>query len=286
MPVEPTPRRRRLGAELRRARDAKGWTQEEAAVHLGYRSLSTVSKIEAGTQGLKLQQLAHFFEVLGITDEATREEWRELVRRAAEPDWHQRFKGVVDAPLSEHLTEIEQAESVFHWSPAVLHGLLQIPEYERAVVEANRTWRTTEDIDRFIRARREHSAAMQDRSKPFKLWSVIPEGLLRREVGGRQVAAAQVQHLINLMHTDPNYTIQALPSAAGAHSGMDGPFMLMRYPKGPDTVTIEAARALLHLNQPETVEWYRTTADYLKTDALGQKATLKLLQSIAKELAP
>ncbi|MDH6122726.1 DUF397 domain-containing protein [Kitasatospora sp. GAS204B] len=64
MPVEPTPRRRRLGTEIRRAREALGWSQEEAAQRLGYRALSTVSKIENGSQGVKVQQLAHFFEVL------------------------------------------------------------------------------------------------------------------------------------------------------------------------------------------------------------------------------
>ncbi|MFJ8085202.1 multiprotein-bridging factor 1 family protein [Streptomyces sp. NPDC096205] len=47
-----------------------GWSQEEAAQRLGYRALSTVSKIENGTQGVKLQSLAHFFEVLQIHDPA------------------------------------------------------------------------------------------------------------------------------------------------------------------------------------------------------------------------
>ena len=80
--IPPTPRRRRLGAELRRIREALGWTQEEAANRLGYRSFSTVSKIEKGVQGLKIQQLPHFFEVYEITDPSLREGLRDLVRRA------------------------------------------------------------------------------------------------------------------------------------------------------------------------------------------------------------
>jgi hypothetical protein len=66
---------------------------------------------------------------------------------------------------------------------------------------------------------------------------------------------------------------------------MDGPFMLMSFTSGRDTAAIEGARALLHLNEPDTVEVYRTTSDHLKSDALGLKASLSLLNTIAKELS-
>ncbi|MDX2757325.1 helix-turn-helix domain-containing protein [Streptomyces europaeiscabiei] len=285
MPVEPTPRRRRLGAEIRRAREALGWTQEEAARQLGYKALSTVSKIEKGTQGVKIQQLPHFFEVLGVDDPAVREQWRELVRKAGEPDWWQRFEGVVNDPLGDYLSEIEEASSLFVWNPVVLHALLQTEEYERAVIEGGRAWKTAEEIDRFVAMRREHRLHMLDREPRLKVWAVLPEGLLRQEVGGSGVARGQVEHLIHLARTDPSVTIQVLPFSAGAHAGMDGPFMLMTFPTGRDTAVIEAIRALLHLNEPDTVEIYRTTSDHLKSDALSPNASMSLLNTIAKELA-
>ncbi|MGW0672539.1 Scr1 family TA system antitoxin-like transcriptional regulator [Streptomyces sp. NPDC002746] len=91
--------------------------------------------------------------------------------------------------------------------------------------------------------------------------------------------------LINLAGTNPSITIQALPFRAGAHAGMDGPFMLMSFPTGRDLVCIESMRTLLHLNEPEAVEVYRTTSDMLKGDALSQKASVPLLTTIAKDLA-
>lgn len=285
MPVEPTPRRRRLGTEIRRAREALGWSQEEAARRLGYRALSTISKIENGTQGIKPQVLAHFFEVLQISDDVRRNQWRDLVRRASEPDWHQRYSGVVDDPLGDYLTEVEEAVTLFHWNASSLHGLLQTPSYERAVVEGSRAWTTAEDIERFIAMRSEHRRLMAARQPPLKMWSVIPEGLLRQEVGGRAVAKAQVEHLIDLLRNDSNVTIQVLPLSAGAHAGMDGPYMLMSFATGNDTVTIEATRTRLHLTDAEVVEVYRTTSSHLKSDALGQKASLSLLRTIVKELS-
>ncbi|WP_394426301.1 helix-turn-helix domain-containing protein [Streptomyces sp. SGAir0957] len=285
MPVEPTPRRRRLGAELRRIREALGWTQEEAARRLGYQSLSTVSKIEKGVQGLKIQQLPHFFEVYQIDDPALRDELRNLVRRAGEADWWQRYEGVVDDPLGDYLSLVESASSLFVFNPVAIHGLLQTPAYARAVTEGSRAWKTPEDIDRFVAMRQEHQKNMLERDPALKIWAVLPEGLLRQEVGGKAVMRAQIEHLIGLARTDPNITIQVLPYRAGAHAGMDGHFMLMSFPTGRDLVCIESIRALLHLNEPETVEVYRTTSDMLKSDALSQKASVPLLTTIAKDLA-
>ncbi|MFG3078282.1 helix-turn-helix domain-containing protein [Streptomyces sp. RM1] len=285
MPVEPTPRRRRLGAELRHIRESLGWTQEEAAKRLGYQSFSTVSKIEKGVQGLKIQQLPHFFEVYQIDDPALREELRNLVRRAGEADWWQRYEGVVDDPLGDYLSLVESAGSLFVFNPVAIHGLLQTSEYARAVTEGSRAWKTPEDIDRFVAMRQEHQKNMLERDPVLKIWAVLPEGLLRQEVGGKAVMRAQIEHLIALARTNPNITIQVLPYRAGAHAGMDGSFMLMSFPTGRDLVCIESMRALLHLNEPETVEVYRTTSDLLKSDALSQKASVPLLTTIAKDLA-
>ncbi|MFF0306275.1 helix-turn-helix domain-containing protein [Streptosporangium sp. NPDC004379] len=285
MPVEPTPRRRRLGAELRRIREALGWTQEEAASRLGYQSLSTVSKIENGLQGLRIQQLPHFFEVYGVTDAALREELRDLVRRAGEIDWWQRYEGVVDDPLGDYFSQVENAGALFVFNPLAIYGLLQTPEYARAVTEGSRVWKTPEDIDRFVALRLEHQRAMAERRPPLKLWAVIPEGVLRQEVGGRACMRAQIEHLMHLARTSPSVTIQVLPFSAGAHAGMDGPFMLMSFPAGRDLVCVESLRTSLHLNEPETVELYRTTSDLLKSDALSPKASLPLLATIAKEFS-
>ncbi|GAA4198855.1 helix-turn-helix transcriptional regulator [Streptosporangium oxazolinicum] len=285
MPVEPTPRRRRLGAELRRIREALGWTQEEAAGHLGYQSLSTVSKIENGLQGLRIQQLPHFFEVFGITDTVLREELRDLVRRAGEADWWQRYEGVVDDPLGDYLSQVENANALFVFNPLAVHGLLQTPEYARAVTEGSRVWKTPEEIDHFVALRLEHQRTMLERRLPLKIWTVLPEGVLHQEVGGRACMRAQIEHLIHLARTNPAVTIQVLPFSAGAHAGMDGPFMFMSFSTGRDLVCIESLRASLHLNEPEVVELYRTTSDLLKSDALSPKASIPLLAAIAKDLS-
>ncbi|MFI9630069.1 helix-turn-helix domain-containing protein [Streptomyces sp. NPDC052042] len=284
MAVDPTPRRRRLGAELRRIREELGWTQDEAAQRLGYKSLATVSKIEGGTQRVTVQQLPHVLEVYQVRDEGLRRRLRELVQRAGEPDWWQRYEGVVDDPLGDYLSQVEMASGLFVWNPNAVHGLLQTRDYAHAVTEGSRVWKRLQDIDHFVELRMEHQKSMGDREPPLKMWAVLSEGLLRQEVGGREVMRKQVQHLIALATKSPNVTIQVLPYKAGAHAGMDGPFIHMTFPAGPDVIVIESMRASLHMNQPDNVELYRTAADLLKSEALSHNASVPLLESIAKDL--
>ncbi|MFJ1706855.1 helix-turn-helix transcriptional regulator [Kitasatospora sp. NBC_00374] len=285
MAVEPTPRRRRIGSEVRQARLRVGWSVEQAAEALGYGSASTISKIENGTQGIKLQQLPHFFQVLQIDDPEVQEAWRDMVRNARKRDWHQRYPGVVDDPLGDYLASLELACALFIWYPVVVHGLLQCDDYERAVIIASRAWKSEEDIGRFITTRRNMRLEALDRQPALPIWAVLTEAQLRQEVGGRQTARAQVEHLINLARTHRNIVIQVIPLSHGAHAGMDGPFMAMSFPTGRDTVTIEGMRAALHLHDPETVTAYRTTSDHLKTDALSPADSLALLSRIAKDLS-
>ncbi|MFD7645681.1 Scr1 family TA system antitoxin-like transcriptional regulator [Kitasatospora sp. NPDC059795] len=271
--------------EVRLARRRLGWSLDEAAAKLGYESASTCSKIENGTQGIKPQQLPHFFEILGITDSAVQGFWRDLVRNAGDRNWPQLYPGVTDDPLGDYLVNLEIANGLFIWSPVAVHGLLQCDAYELAVILAGRAWRGQEDIQRFITVRRNSRHAALARKTPLPIWAVLTEAQLRQEVGGRETARAQVLHLAELTRTHPNIVIQVIPLSHGAHAGCDGPFMSWTFPTGYNSVTIEGMKAALHLNDPATVADYRTTSDHLKTDALPPKESLELLTRIAKDLS-
>ncbi|WP_030458512.1 helix-turn-helix transcriptional regulator [Kitasatospora sp. NRRL B-11411] len=284
MAVEPTPRRRKLGTEVRHARRRLNWSVEEAAAQLGYGSASTISKIENGTQGIKLQQLPHFFEVLKITDPKVQDIWRDLVRNAHNPNWHQEYPGTADDPLGDYLVNLEIADGLFIWSPVGVHGLLQYDEYERQVILAGRPSKGEEDVQRFITVRRNCRHTAFTRKTPLPIWAVLTEGQLRQEVGGRATARAQVLHLIDLVRAHPNLVIQVIPLSHGAHAGFDGPFMAWTFPTGRHSVTIEGMKAALHLTDPAAVADYRTISDHLKTDALPPKESLELLARIAKDL--
>lgn len=56
-----------IGKNIRRARETLGWSQEELARKMGYKSKSSIAKIESGTNDIPQSKIAVFAEILGTT---------------------------------------------------------------------------------------------------------------------------------------------------------------------------------------------------------------------------
>lgn len=56
-----------IGQNIARKRKELGWTQEELATKMGYKSKSTINKIELGVNDIPQSKVAKFAEVLQTT---------------------------------------------------------------------------------------------------------------------------------------------------------------------------------------------------------------------------
>lgn len=56
-----------IGTRIKFARISHGWTQEELAGKMGYKSKSTINKIELGINDLTQSRVLKLAEVLGVT---------------------------------------------------------------------------------------------------------------------------------------------------------------------------------------------------------------------------
>ena len=59
-----------IGANILRAREALGWSQAELAKRMGYKSRTSIHKIEAGKSDIPQSKIAEFAYVLGTTPAA------------------------------------------------------------------------------------------------------------------------------------------------------------------------------------------------------------------------
>src|ERR1017187_7582887 len=82
----PTVLRILLGAQLRRLREAKRISLEEAG-NVIRASHSKISRLETGRVAFKDRDIADLLTLYGVTDEQDRETLRALARRASEPGW-------------------------------------------------------------------------------------------------------------------------------------------------------------------------------------------------------
>jgi hypothetical protein len=108
---------------------------------------------------------------------------------------------------------------------------------------------------------------------------VLDEAVLRCQVGGPGVMAAQLAH-IDQMAGRPNVTVQVLPFTAGAHPAMLGSFTLMQFPDPADKY-LEAETGALYLEKPQDIRRYSLMINYLRAQALGPAESRALIAQIA-----
>ncbi|WP_436791312.1 DUF5753 domain-containing protein [Yinghuangia sp. YIM S10712] len=108
----------------------------------------------------------------------------------------------------------------------VVSGLLQTPDYARAVIRGSTLERDEAEIERRTHVRITRQALLTRATAAPPLDVVRNEAVLRRPVGSAKVMAEQLNRLVELNDLD-NVSIRVVPSSSGFHMGvMSGPFVL------------------------------------------------------------
>jgi transcriptional regulator with XRE-family HTH domain len=258
-----------LGAELRRARTAAGFSsQETLAARLGF-DRTVVAKAETGERPPTDDVLAAWCEACHLDDDL----FGRLVVLARRAD------GLLPTWF-EDWPDLEAAATTLRWfEPLLVPGLLQTEMYARALY-ATRVVLAQDDIDSHIAARLKRQEIL-DRDNPPMLWVIIDEGVLRRPVGGRHVMAEQVSRLIEAAQR-PTIRIEIIHAGIGAHDGLAGAFILAELPGAPAAAYREGARKGQVVRDPEQVAELTVCWDTLRSEALSRSDSLALLEEAAK----
>ncbi|GAA5156968.1 MULTISPECIES: helix-turn-helix domain-containing protein [Amycolatopsis] len=273
----PTIRRRRLASELRRLREAADLTIDEVGEKLEC-SASKVSRIETGHVGVTPRDARDMLELYGITGDE-REALVQLAREARKPGWWHAYKEVFTGTFVGLEAD---ASSLRAFQALLVPGLLQTETYARAVIRAMRPDADESDIQRRVAARTARQQLLSDPNPP-EYWAVIDEAVLHREVGGKDVMAKQAQRLLDLGQL-PHVTIQVVPFTAGAHPGMEGPFLILGFPEqaDPDVVYVDSTSGGFFLELPPDVRRYSLMFDHLRAAALKPDDSLALIAQAAE----
>lgn len=278
----PTALRILLGSQLRRLRETKGVTREEAG-HLIRGSESKISRMELGRVGFKERDVADLLTLYEVIDEQARAAVLDLVDRANEPGWWHRFNDVLPGWFQAYVGLEEAAARIRTYEVQFVPGLLQTKEYAKAVITAGSAGLGSEEIARRVDLRLERQRLLDRPDGPI-FWAVIDEAALRRPIGGGEVMRAQVEHLIDLMR-QPRITIQVMPFSFGGHSAEGGAFSILRFPDRelPDVVYVEQLASALYLDKREEVDRYSEVMERLCAVSTTPVETVELLRTIAEE---
>ncbi|GAB2730665.1 helix-turn-helix domain-containing protein [Streptomyces bullii] len=279
----PAVRRRKLGAELRALRTSAGLTSGEAARLVGWHQ-SKVSRIETGTSGVKPADVRLLLDAYGVSDS----QLRELLMMLAGSDdtggrhhWWHAYRGVLPPTYRDFISLESQASAMRTLETTVVPGLLQTPEYARAVTRAAVEGLSEERLDTLVEVRLARQDVLRA-DRPLVLNAVLDEAVLRREVGGPGVMARQLTRLVEAARL-PQVRLQVLPFAAGAHIGVTGPFVIFSFSNTSDldVVVLDHLTSSLYLERKEDLQAYTEAFNALQIHALSPEESLDFIAGTA-----
>ncbi|MGW7197370.1 helix-turn-helix domain-containing protein [Streptomyces chryseus] len=281
MPVGPTTRRRQLGADLRRLRERKGLSLEEAGALVSI-SKATLSRYETKGGSVKWPAVDALCRQYGASDEE-RQTLVELAKEAKVRGWWRSLADPIPESMNLMLTLEDEVLREDHYACMYVPGLLQTRAYAEAVHRASEMRCSEQEIAHMvdIRMKRQELLAKAD---PPHIWSVVDEAVLRRMVGGRDVMREQLRHLIE-MAGRPHITVQILPFASGAHAAAVGSFVILGGQEPAlDVVYVDIIGGGLFMEKPEELQRYKLAFQYLQAQALDLDASTALLNQASEEL--
>jgi Domain of unknown function (DUF5753) len=96
---------------------------------------------------------------------------------------------------------------------------------------------------------------------------------------------AQLQRILEAAE-EPAITIQALPTARGAHAGLDGSFSLFEFPEPGDldVAYVGGQAGTVFVEKIDEVRRFATRFDHLRAAALDMGDTAEMISDIARDM--
>ena len=220
-----TMRRRQLGEALRALRKAADASREHAAAVLDC-AVSRIGHIENGRNAIRKLELDALMELYGA--DAEQHERLEVLRQEASQrrGWSSTYR--LPAWLRTYVELEADAATMRSFEGELIPGLLQTDDYARRVHQAAGHLYGTEEIERFIAARKHRQRRLVDDEDPLTFSVVVSEAAFRRALGGSAVGPEQLAHVVKLAQ-QPTVTLHVLPFDGGLHASMAGSFHVLTF---------------------------------------------------------
>ncbi|MEV5983527.1 helix-turn-helix transcriptional regulator [Streptomyces sp. NPDC052051] len=285
-PTGSTVPRRQLGRNLRDLRNRARLTVRAAAAKLEW-SEAKMWRIETGQTPLRSLDVQAMCVVYGASPDLT-EALMGLAKETKARGWWHAYGDVIPEGFDVYVGLEEAAESLSLYESDLVHGLLQTDGYAREIIRTHIRGISDAELDGRVRLRIERQSLLTRATDPPVLRAVLSEAVLRRPVGGHEVMAQQLAHLVYVAEL-PNVSIRVAPFAAGVHLGVvTGPFVILRFPltgagvaTEPPTVYADGYTGGLYLDKEKEVQQYDAAFNDIWEASLDEQASRRLISEVA-----
>lgn len=185
-----------FGRQMKKERLVRGWTLLELAHRMGV-DAAHLGRVESGKRP-PTERLAAKCDVVF----PERKKWFS--------EYYEDSKSWVPAGFRSWPENEDMATSLRVWSPGIMHGLIQTPDYARAVLSVS-TGVTDDIVQARLASRMERQRRVLTRENPPTAWFVVDQLALYRLVGSAEIMAAQLRHLLEVAAM-PKVTLTVMPA--------------------------------------------------------------------------
>ncbi|CAM5740917.1 XRE family transcriptional regulator OS=Streptomyces alboniger OX=132473 GN=CP975_15800 PE=4 SV=1 [Streptomyces alboniger] len=254
------------GDWLKQQRESSGLTQQQLA-DMTVMTRSHIAHIEAGRRI------------------PSKEDARRLDAALNTGDVLSSFLPTEDVAVADYFEAARQLEQqavmIREFALSFVPGILQTRAYARAVLGTSFPPVSEVECDRRLVTRLERAQILDDPVTPV-VWALLDEAVLRRVVGGREVMAEQVMHLVRLVERG-RVRVHVMPFSLGFHPLMENMLSLMWFNDQPPVAYSEGLRMGKLHDSPSVVQELQGRYDLAMSDALPLKESVALLRATAKD---
>ncbi|MFK0058994.1 Scr1 family TA system antitoxin-like transcriptional regulator [Streptomyces werraensis] len=257
------------GKLVRLFRERAGLTQQALADAIGY-SMEQVASVEQGRRPAKAV----------FTEAAERVLDAGGALRVLQPDVDR-----ARLPLFFQDFALLEAEAVsrFSYDPMLVPGLLQTEAYAQALLEAHFPPLDAETVEQRVAARMARQSLLNRRNPPLVFVFIVEESAIRRVIGNIAVMRQQLARLLECSAMR-NVELQIMPTTRGAHSGLNGPMVLLESTDRKQHVYVEAQDIVSVRSDRHEVSEFWLRYGTLRTQALNTEESSCLIERMVGEL--
>lgn len=257
-----------FGAQVRRSREERGWTQEELAARMEYSS-THMSSVETGRK-LPTLRFSKSLDAALDTGGTFENRWRQL-----------RFGSMLEG--FPQFVELEaRAVEIRLYEVGVIPGLLQTPEYAAVLAQSavRRGAITPEQAEERTALVAERQRSLLRTPAPH-IFAMLDESCLRRPIGEPSVMEGQLARLLEFAD-QPSTVLQVAPFELGEQRPFDLPLYILTMSDRSLTSYAESAQRG-HLERDHKYVLPILTAYHqLQAVALSQAESVAMISQLRK----
>ncbi len=268
--------RQPLGARLRALREAAGVRQIDLAARLGI-TQGRISRLEMETTVPTTDLVARYLDALGVADEVRQDLFDRLIEQRTEvATWRRLHRAGLRAHQQRYADQDRVATTVRNWCDRVVPGLLQTPDYIRAMCTVWDVPGLT-DVEGIVAGRLERQEVLHDRSKRFAF--LISEVVLRTTDVPREVMQDQLDRIV-VASLAAHIDVGVIPATAMIPASTD--FRIL----DDQAAVIDLDTREIRITEPEEVARYLDIFGRLHSRSLRGEDLADLVRDVRRGLPP